>query len=112
LQSFTNKTLFEASIEVDTADVVLGQAKTVPLVLKEPLRLTLPKITADDWAMRVHYNGPLTAPITKGQEIGKLEVEIPGYYKVMRPLYAAADVAELGFFSKTIEKAKLFIGGQ
>jgi hypothetical protein len=30
----------------------------------------------------------------------------------MRPLYAAADVAELGFFSKTIEKAKLFIGGQ
>jgi D-alanyl-D-alanine carboxypeptidase (penicillin-binding protein 5/6) len=112
LQSFTNKTLFEAGVEVENADVVLGKDKTVPLTLAEPLRLTLPKITADDWGMRVHYNGPLTAPITKGQEIGKLEIDIPGFYKVMRPLYAGADVEELGFFSKTIEKAKLFIGGR
>ncbi len=109
LQSFANKTIFSAGQTIEHAAVVLGKDTQVPLVLAESLRVTLPKMMADNWAMRVQYNGPLVAPVKKGQEVGILEIEVPGSEKIQRPLLAGADVEELGFFFKTIEKAKLFI---
>lgn len=111
LKRFENKTLIAAGKPVENANVAMGKAETVPMVLKDDLFMTLPKMAAGNMKIEVKYNGPLIAPVAKDQEIGTLEVTLPGMEPVSRPLYAASAVPELGMFSKTLEKAKNFIGG-
>lgn len=109
LKRFENKTLVQAGQPLHEANVVMGKAKTVGLTLQEELYLTLPKLAGNNIELEVKYDGPLIAPIKKGQEVGVLNVTISGMKSVSKPLYAASAVEELGLFAKTIEKAKLFI---
>lgn len=112
LKNFVNKTVFKAGQEIEAAEVAMGQGSSVPLTLKEDLTLTLPALSAKSMNVRAIYDGPLVAPIAKGQVIGTLEINLSGLEPIKRELVAGADIAELGFFKKTIAKAKVFLKGQ
>lgn len=112
LKRFENKTLVKAGEVIESAEVVMGKTQLVGLMLKEDLHLTVPKMSGANIKMQIEYNGPVIAPIKKGQEIGALEVMIPGMETVKRPVFAATDVEELGLFAQTMAKAKLFIAGK
>ncbi|MEM7651377.1 MAG: D-alanyl-D-alanine carboxypeptidase family protein [Pseudomonadota bacterium] len=107
---FENKTLAEAGASIASAEVVMGKTNTVELGVQEDLRLTLPKLAGENLKVSVQYDGPLIAPIAQGQEVGTLTVSAPGIEPTERPIYALQAVEELGLVSKTIKKAKLFIG--
>lgn len=112
LRSFENKTLLTADTVVGEADVVFGKSETVPLAVTQDIKLTLPKLAGADLKMEVVYNGPIKAPIAKGDEIGKLLVHMPKSDVVNEyPLVAAQDVTKLGFFSQTLAKAKQVLAG-
>ena len=53
----------------------------------------------------------LVAPITRGQEVGTLLVNVPNMAPAEYKLFAAEDVAELGLFTRTITKARLYLAG-
>ena len=55
-----------------TLDVWLGKKNEVSGYVKEDLYLTIPKNKLKDLKVSLNYNGPLKAPISKGQEIGNL----------------------------------------
>lgn len=110
LKRFENKKLFVENEIVETADVVFGTAKAVPLKIDEDVLVTIPKVSMNDIDVTVKFNMPLRAPIEEGQAVGELTVDIPHVGKQTYSVSAAQAVAELGFFAKTINKAKSALG--
>ncbi|MCB1531250.1 MAG: D-alanyl-D-alanine carboxypeptidase [Alphaproteobacteria bacterium] len=109
LKSFDNIQLFTAQDVVETATVALGQEKSVPAVLQEDLKITIPKIAVKEFTVSAQFNEPLIAPIAQGDKIGVLRVDIPHMGTLEHDLYAGSAVPKLGFFASTIAKAKNFI---
>lgn len=109
LKRYENRKLFSADEVVEHASVTMGEEKSIPVSVEDDIVVTLPKADLKGLDVSAHFQEPLVAPIKKGQVIGELEINIPNVGIEKRTLYAADDVAELGFVSKTIEKAKTFI---
>lgn len=93
---FTNVRFFRDGETVTDAEVWLGDAATVPLVTEETVFVTLPRRAYADMTVTVRYEGPIAAPIAKGQALATLHIEGPGMEPLSYPLVAAADVPMLG----------------
>ena len=78
----------------------LGDEDQVGLVAPRDLAVTLPGGAAGAMQVKVVYNGPIKAPIKKGQHIADLVVTTPDTPPQTMPLVAEADVAEAGFFGR------------
>ena len=50
--------------------------------------------------LTIHYDGPLRAPIAKGEAVATLEIAVPGMEKATLPLYASQEVKEAGMFGR------------
>lgn len=110
-RSFENRNLFKAGDVVESAEVWLGEQETVPLVIDRDLRLTMPRRPGDDFKVKVLYDGPVPAPVQKGQQIARLVVEAPEMERKEYPLVAGADVPKLGFFGRMGAAAKNMLFG-
>lgn len=112
LRSFKNVTLVKDGQIVTALPVKMGKSDMINVGVQEDIRVTMPALNGEDIVMNVQYNGPLVAPVHKGQEIGTLEIKIPGQSAVIETqLVAMEDVGSLGFFSRTLEKIRHFLGG-
>jgi D-alanyl-D-alanine carboxypeptidase (penicillin-binding protein 5/6) len=95
-----SKPLFKAGTNVGSAKVQLGSSSEVPLVAPRNLSVTIPAgILSKIGGMKIRYQGPVKAPIAKGQHIADLVVAMPEGEQVM-PLVAAEDVGQAGFFGR------------
>lgn len=94
---FDNYKIFTAGTVVDEADVWLGNAARVPLVIDRNLAMTLPRQTRGNIKVTVSYDNPIPAPIAKGTPIAKLTVMNRDAVVSEVPLLAGADVQQLGF---------------
>ena len=101
---------FDAGETVDQANIWLGRAPKLDLVLEEPLHLVLSRSDRRRMKMSVQWNDPVPAPITAGQAIGTLVLELPEE-KLVYPLLAARNVGELGMFDRVGEALKYLIFG-
>jgi D-alanyl-D-alanine carboxypeptidase (penicillin-binding protein 5/6) len=99
-REFGNYALFAAGAAVDKAEVWLGREDTVPLVVDRPLVVTLPKRSRPKLDVRLVYDGPIAAPIAKGQKIGEIVVSAPDWPGVTVPVTAGASVEQLGLFGR------------
>ncbi len=104
------KKLFEKGVRIQNAEVQLGDSSTVSLVAAKDLFATLPKGSDGDLSMKVTYNGPIKAPIAKGQPIAKLIVTIADAGQQAVPLVAGEDVGEAGFFDRVWAGLKSLLG--
>ena len=59
----------------------------------------------------VVYDGPIPAPIAKGDQIATLKVEVPDQEAKEFPLYAAHDVGRLGFVGRIGAAIKYLLWG-
>jgi D-alanyl-D-alanine carboxypeptidase (penicillin-binding protein 5/6) len=107
LKTFKNVSLFKAGELIEDVPVVMGQMASVPLVLEHDLTVTVPLSVRNDLKVEAAYDAPLIAPVTKGQKIGVLRVDVPRIGKFEYPLLAGADIAPLGKVAGVIEKIKL-----
>lgn len=85
---------------VADAEVQLGEARTVGLTADHALSVALPSGALPELHARVVYDGPLTAPIAKGQHVADLVVTSPGLPEQRLPLVADAAVGRAGFFGR------------
>jgi D-alanyl-D-alanine carboxypeptidase (penicillin-binding protein 5/6) len=112
-REFDNYKLASAGAVLEDAPVWLGEAETVPLVLGADLVVTLPRGQRDQLAAKAVLDGPVEAPITAGQEIGKLVIIVPGVGPIERPLLAGADVPELGVIGRVMAALRhMFFGDE
>jgi serine-type D-Ala-D-Ala carboxypeptidase (penicillin-binding protein 5/6) len=108
--AWQSKPLFKAGTSVGTARVQLGSDSEVGLVAPRDLSLTIPAgVLSKVGAMKIRYQGPVKAPIAKGQHVADLVVSMPDGEQIM-PLVAAEAVDEAGFFGRAWLGLKQLIG--
>lgn len=111
-REFANYSLAKADATVETADVWLGKAATVPLVAPTDIMVTLPRRMRPQIKVSVVYDGPIAAPIAKGAEVARLVVSGPNLPAPMEhPLVAGADVGRLGFVGRVGNAAGYLLWG-
>ncbi|MBL6946950.1 MAG: D-alanyl-D-alanine carboxypeptidase [Rhodospirillales bacterium] len=99
-REFNNYNLFAGGETVADAEVWLGQEKTVPLVVEEDLVIMLPRKARRQMKVMAKFEGPIPAPIAKGDKLATLVVSAPGVDIIEVPLVAGADVGQLGLFGR------------
>jgi D-alanyl-D-alanine carboxypeptidase (penicillin-binding protein 5/6) len=98
--AWQSKPLFKSGTNIGSAKVQMGSSSQVPLIAPRDLALTIPAgILSKTGAMKIRYQGPVKAPIAKGQHIADLVVVMPDGEQVM-PLVAGEDVGQAGFFGR------------
>lgn len=110
-REFENFNLAEKDEPIDEAAVWLGAEATVPLVAEDELVVTLPHAARDELEARIVYEGPVPAPIEKGQVIGTLILSAPGMPEQEIPLLAAKDVDKAGLFGRLFAAGKYLVLG-
>ncbi|MET0360658.1 MAG: D-alanyl-D-alanine carboxypeptidase family protein [Sphingobium sp.] len=92
--------LFKKGAEVETAEVQGGSSAKVQLVAPKNMAMTLPVSANDNLKVSVVYDGPIKAPIAKGQQIAELVVRTGDGETQTMPLVAGAAVEEAGLFGR------------
>jgi D-alanyl-D-alanine carboxypeptidase (penicillin-binding protein 5/6) len=110
-REFRHYTLFKPGETVGDAVVWQGSSATVPLVLAAPLNVTMQVDSRAAMQVVLTYDGPVRAPIAKGQQIGTLTITAPDYPGLTAPVYAANDVSGAGFFSRIVMGLHALIAG-
>jgi D-alanyl-D-alanine carboxypeptidase (penicillin-binding protein 5/6) len=98
-RAFQRVNLFARGEVIAEANVFGGDRSTVGLVGKAGVDMLLPLGSRDLIKGRIVYQGPVAAPIDRGQEIGSLEISMGDEVLQKTPVYAADDV-EVGTLSQ------------
>lgn len=102
---------FDKGQPVDQANVWLGNATKIDLVLDEPLHLLLSYQERRDLKLSVQWLDPVPAPIVAGDQLGTLTVDINGDSRKL-VLRAGQDIPVLGMFDRVSAAIKYLIFGK
>jgi serine-type D-Ala-D-Ala carboxypeptidase (penicillin-binding protein 5/6) len=103
-KSFTEFKLFEAGEAVGRARVWGGEKMYVNLTGNGALNVVLPRLpTGQKLKGDIVYQGPLKAPISKGDQVATLRVTSSNEASSEVPLYAAEDVPRAGTFRRGLD---------
>ena len=100
---FAIQTIFPAGNPVAEGRVFGGTKSTVPLVSKQDVDVLLARGGNLDYRIRVVYQGPLKAPISKGQEVGEVQVVGKEGTVYRAPLVTGEDVGKGGTISRALD---------
>jgi D-alanyl-D-alanine carboxypeptidase (penicillin-binding protein 5/6) len=108
---FEARVLFAEGQTIGEAKVFGGNARYVPLVAPGTIRLMMPRNGSERLLARIVYTGPVPAPVSKGQSIGKLKVWRGDKLALEVPLQAAEDVGKGTMSQRAVDGAtELMIG--
>lgn len=107
---FTVNALYAKDEVVGQADVWLGSRAQVPLVASEAISVAAHRSVRAGMTAHVVYEGPLQAPIKKGDVVAKLVIEGPGMRQEF-PLAAGAKVGRANPFAKAAFGLQQLLGG-
>lgn len=99
-RQFIQRTVLKADARLTDTQVWLGDAHRVGLVAGEDVNLLVPAVLQGEISATVEYETPVTAPVTKGQPLGELVINMPDMEQVRVPLLAENDVAKGGFLPR------------
>ena len=111
---FRNTDTFEISKKNETLFPVkswLGKKNNIDGVTKEDVYLTIKKKEARNLKVFLKYNGPIKAPITKDQEIAKIEIFVKDNLIKKIPVYAAENVKKVNVFKSLFMSLNYLIWG-
>jgi D-alanyl-D-alanine carboxypeptidase (penicillin-binding protein 5/6) len=110
--AWQTKPLYKAGAKVGSAQVQMGGDSEVALVAPRDLAVTYPAgLTLNgDPKVSIRYQGPIKAPIAKGQHVADLVVNTGSGGEQVMPLVAADAVGEAGFFGRAWLGLKQLIG--
>lgn len=93
-RAFESRELFTEGQVVGEAQVFGGSQRSLPLVSMKPIRVLVPRGDSERVTARILYTGPLKAPIRKGDEVARLQVNRGEMQALELPLYANEDIQE------------------
>lgn len=115
-RQFALKTVAKAGQHLAEAEVFMGNAPTVGLVLANDLRLLIPALVQDGVTAEIVYNGPMTAPIAQGDKVAELVIQVADLPEMRVPLVAEKDIGKGGFFTRLSTAARhlrtSYLGGE
>ena len=108
---FEARVLFAEGQNIGEAKVFGGDSSYVHLIAPGLIKLMMPRNSNDRLLARIIYTGPVPAPVTKGQPIGKLRVFRGENLALEAPLAAAEDVGKGTMSQRAVDGAtELMIG--
>ena len=92
--------LYLSNDNVTKAKVFLGEMEAVPLIVKQDISLLLNSIEQREMIVKAIWNEPISAPIQKDTELGKLLIKVSDEKTLSFPLYAGKEVKKQSFFKR------------
>ncbi|MEX0301528.1 MAG: D-alanyl-D-alanine carboxypeptidase family protein [Leisingera sp.] len=108
-RQFTKKTVAKEGVAIAEAEIWRGAARSVGLVPAKDLEILLPSLSAKTIQGEVVYNGPVEAPVKKGQRLAELVLQPEELPEVRLPLVAENDVPAGGFVVRVKTAAQVLI---
>ena len=106
-RQFVMKELFKADTKIADASVWLGKSERIDLVSNANINTLIPLGTSGETKVQVSYDGPIEAPIQKGDRIATLSVITPTLEPTTYPLFAAENVDKGGIVTRVFASAQL-----
>jgi len=111
LTSFDLIEIAKLNIPIDDVDIWLGKKNTVGVFVNTDIYKTIPKAHKKFLKVSIIYNGPIQAPITKNDVLGKLKITYKDEPLGEYDLLAMEDVKKLNVFSRLIRSVNFLIWG-
>ena len=107
---YDTKTIYSAGDTIkENAKVWYGEQEFLNLTIRDDVTLTLPRGTEKQLSANILIDEQIKAPISAGQELGRLQVSLNDQLMIDTPLVAEQDVTESGFFARFVDWIVLFI---
>lgn len=110
-REYRNYNFFTEGEVIDQAEVWLGEARYVSMMLEDTFSKVLSRTERAKTELIVNWTGPVPAPVSKGQKIGELVIKTDGEVTDILPLLAAENVRQLGMLDRIGEALKYLIFG-
>jgi len=111
---FRNTNTFEISKKDTTffeLDTWLGTDNKIKATTKEDYYVTINKKDISHLTVSLEYNGPISAPVQKGDKIAEIIVSKKDEILKKLPLYAADDLKKVNFFKSLLTSLNYLIWG-
>ena len=96
-RQFAEQQLAEQGVIIAEAEVWMGTAAKVGLAATQDIKVLVPVLKKDGVTAKITYQGPLEAPITAGDKVAELIVNVPGIGDATHDLVATETVSNGGF---------------
>ena len=111
---FRNTNTFEIAKKDETLfelDTWLGKKNKIRATSKEDYFLTINKKDVRNLNVSIKYDGPIAAPIQKGEKVAELVISSKEKIIKNLPLYASEDLKKVNFFKSLITSINYLIWG-
>jgi D-alanyl-D-alanine carboxypeptidase (penicillin-binding protein 5/6) len=99
-REFKTYALLKAGDVVGEAEVWAGDERTVPLAVRQPVKMLMRRASREAMKVVLRYKDPVMSPVKRGAELGKLTITAPGVPDMVVPVFAGADVESGGIFTR------------
>ena len=96
---------------IASVNVWLGKKNKADVVPSEDLYLTIPKRKRKTIKAVLEYDGPIEAPIKKGEKLGLLNVYISGELEKQIDILSAEDIKRSNIFSRLLKSLNYLVWG-
>lgn len=100
--------LYSLGDEISTVRIWSGKTDNLALGVAEDVFLTIPRGAQSSLKAAMHLDDIIKAPISAGQELGNVTVELNGRQLLDIPLVAQQGIEQAGFFARIWDNVKLF----
>jgi len=100
--------LFSAGQELIEAKVWGGQSDKLSVGVLEDAYVTIPRGSRDSLESSVDLDSVIKAPVSAGDELGRVKVSLNGEVLIDQPVLALTDVPDGGLFKRLWDSIKLF----
>ena len=80
-------------------------------VVAEDIYLTIPKRKKKTIKAVIEYNGPIEAPISKGDKIGLLNIYVSGELKKEIDIFSGEKIKRANIFSRLLQSFNFLVWG-
>ena len=101
--------LYAAADRLSRTRVWMGENEEVSLGLAKDLYVTIPRRQYDRLNARTDVQPQLQAPLSKGQKVGEVVVELDGEVITRQPLVALEDVPEGGIWRQAVDTVLMML---
>jgi D-alanyl-D-alanine carboxypeptidase (penicillin-binding protein 5/6) len=108
---FRNYALINQGQEIEYASVWLGDEPTVPLIVDRDVKISMSEEARRNMTIKLMYETPLPAPVSRGEEVARLKIEAPGLAVEEVPVLAGADVGKADFVGRVTGALEYLIFG-
>ena len=96
---------------ISSLNVWNGKKNKVEVVVAEDIYLTIPKRKKNTIKVVVEYNGPIQAPIAKGEKLGLLNIYIAGELKKKFDIFSGEKIQKANIFSRLLTSINFLVWG-